>query len=360
MAKNPVQHWVLVLERDKIKIFHPAIKNIVEAPIPDTVIKDLEIKKVADLEKIIIPLLLQIKIPSGDPVFVILGESTVLPERIPDTNKQMAKEKIDEAIKMAPFNHVGWTSLQNGRDLIVIIINRELYEGVQEILERNGYPVASVTPSVTLGLPAGQFSTGIGEDILRKSALVRQNSLIFDPEQAIQAENNVSSDPRKNRKLLWLLLVLTLLVLVLGGVVAKSFLFPDKPAQTLTPTPAPTETVVSEVPTPTEIPSVAPTETASPSALFDSVKIQILNGSGQAGALETSRQNLTSAGFKNITAGNSSVVNSPRIQIVFSPSLSSEVRQAIISSLSGSYPNPATREEPNTSFDAVITLTNPN
>lgn len=361
MAKNTAQKWIFFLERSKVQIYHPSIKSILEVNLSNSAVNDLEIKKISEIEKSVNTLLVNYKIPTLDPVFLIIGNSAVISETLPNTTKQASKERVDEIARLAPFDHVSWTSIQTGKDLLLIFVNREFYEGFQEILESMGYSVASVTPLATLGTGQQAFSMQLAKEIIKRTPAVRQNSFIIDPEQVAEEEKNTSSDPRKNKKLLILLVVLIGMILVLGGVVVKTQFLDAKPrtpkaVPTPTQNPTPLPTILEKVEESTSS-AVVP---ASASGELEKLKIQILNASGEKGLAESARQDLISSGFKAVETGNTNQINSAKIQIVFSPSVPSDIREAVISSLSAKYPDPATREEKITDFDAIVTLTKQN
>lgn len=354
MAKESVQAYVFFVTMGKVFIFHPSFKNPLEIVIPDTIIKDLEIKKTAELEKLITECVQQNKIAAG-PVYLILSPDATIEKTIPTTTSENLKMQIEEYVKLAPFNHVGFTTVTSGKDTYLILVNRELFEGFQDILERLGFHVSAVTPAKTLGLGSASFNSQVGNEILRKSQFVFQNSFTSDPERMVQAQNNLSSDPRRNKKLLLLLIALGLLILVLGGLVVKMTFFPDKPPMQQTK-----NVPASEAPRATARAAVSatPAPSASASASLDKVRVQVLNASGETGLAQSTKDLLTKAGFTLVDTGNAVTITSDRIQIVFAPDTKTETREALVKAVSSKFPNPATRDGENLDqYDAVITLT---
>jgi len=67
----------------------------------------------------------------------------------------------------------------------------------------------------------------------------------------------------------------------------------------------------SPSPIATVIPTAEPTPTASPSANFkrETLKLQVLNGSGVSGLAGKAKTYLESLGYKNVVAGNASISN---------------------------------------------------
>ncbi len=355
MNKETITPYIFYLTRGKIFVFQQNLKNVLEIPIPDTVVRDLEIKKISELENLIATSVRQNNLPVG-PAYLILASNVVLEKVMPNLPGDKSKTFVEDHVKLAPFNHVGFEIVATGKENYLVLVNRELFEGVQEILERLGFHVSAVTPTRSLGIAPETFTAQVGNEILRKTQLVFQNSFISDPDRVAQAENNLSSDPRRNKKLLLLLLAFGILILVLGGLVVKMTFFGDKPqAATSQPKIRPTGGPAS-----TQVPvqQVSPAPSASPSASIKDLKVQVLNASGQTGLAQSTKDLLVSSGFGNVETGNASTISGDRIQIVFSPSVPTQARETIIKALGSKFPNPATRDGENPDgFAIVVTLT---
>lgn len=355
MTKDSAQPYVFFLARGKVFIFHPKQKGVFEIPIPDPVIKDLEIKKSGELDKLLANYIQENKILPGQ-IYLILSSDVVLEKVFPNSAKEALKNEAVENVNLAPFNHVGFQMVQTGKDVTLILVNRELYEGFQDILERLGFHVSAVTPAKAIGLPGGQFTAQTGREVLNRAAAVFQSSFIADPEQTSRSENSLSSDPRRNKKLLTLLLALGLLIVVLGGLVIKMTVFPDKAAPT-NGQQAPKNSTSAETPIPAS--TITPEANATPSAGLETVRIQVLNASGKTGLAESVKTKLITAGFKLVEVGNAPTLNSDRLQIVFAPGLATNIRLTVVEALAGTFPNPVTRERSASGdFDVVISLTN--
>lgn len=349
---SPIQ--VFFLTRKSIFVYSPQAKVLTEIPIPESVIKDLEVKKIVELEKILTGAL-QGKIPTGN-VFFVMGDDSVIDKVFRGESKDGFKEEIETQAKLAPFNHVRFGTRQAGKEITLVLVNRELYEAFQEILERLGYHIVAVVPAKFLDLKQNGFSEAVGKEIIKKTAGVLANSFILDPQQITEKENQLSSDPRRNKKLLALLIALSLLIIVFGGLVIKMTVFPDKAAPA-NGQPAPK----SSAPAETSIPAstITPEANATPSAGLETVRIQILNASGKTGLAESVKTKLITSGFKLVEVGNAPTLNSDRLQIVFAPGLATNIRLAVVEALTGTFPNPAIRENSASGdFDVVISLTN--
>ena len=149
--------------------------------------------------------------------------------------------------------------------------------------------------------------------------------------------------------------ILILITLTIAAAMAFGGMYlADTNPELLSPTPieSPTTITVQESSPPT--PNPTPAQTPEPQSL-STLSVQILNGSGRAGAARKLATKLTNAGVENIKTGNASRYDFSNTVIQFAASITTETRDLLLEKLED--PDATIGSDLTTSsFDVVITI----
>lgn len=149
---------------------------------------------------------------------------------------------------------------------------------------------------------------------------------------------------------LWIIVPTALLVGALVGGLITYFSGIASLNSTGSETPTPVATIVSDV-------TATPVASVAPSLKRDGLKVQVLNGSGVAGAAGKAKTLLEGLGYKSVDTGNASSSNFVNTEVAVKES-SKEYLELVIKDLSKEYEaTDAAKVLPTSSkYDIVITL----
>ncbi len=109
--------------------------------------------------------------------------------------------------------------------------------------------------------------------------------------------------------------------------------------------------------TPTVVEEVTNTETPTPVAISkESIKIQILNGSGISGLAGKLQSALETSGYSGIEVGNADNYNYKTTEVAFSDSIPVEIKSDISATLEKLYGSVVTKTNSSSKYDVVVTI----
>ncbi|TSC88142.1 MAG: Uncharacterized protein G01um101416_165 [Microgenomates group bacterium Gr01-1014_16] len=329
--------FIATLYRNRIALCSPTIAQPLELKFSDASIKDLEIVNQSELENQVKAFGSARQLHPGELIFVLTANVVFEKDlsKIPRSDRSAQIQAFLDSIPLSSISHKIFR-VQNAEKLIVL--NRNLHDGLKKAFEAVGFSVSAVIPGVMLGDIGVQESTTAESCrvISKKIDFIRANSFLSD-------EGNFHQKETKFLKKYQLAVVVFFILAVAGAVLAAVFTLRPAPRSKPTPTLTPKPTTHNSQPTP--LPT-APAE-ASPSALT----VQILNSSGTPGLASKIQKQLTPLGYTNIIVGNSTVLSSPS-SVLFSSRVSPALRQSLLQLLQIS----SARDNPAPQFDIIITL----
>ena len=298
MTENKLISVVGFINQTSIAIFWEKAKSLTIFNFPPGSVVDLEVRKAELLASSFREFLDQTKLAPSQ-IYLVIAAELVFETEFPAKDPDLAKEEIELFIKSVPFEHVASRVFLEGKGCKVCAINRELYETLQSALESQENIVAAVAPATVLVqyLKSG-FNANSARQLLGKVDLIRQNSFIYQ-EEAKEEQLQKGSDPRKNKKLLTMIIVFGLMLVFLGIMVFRMMQenkIKSRPTQS-----------APEAVAPTKAATVVVAQTATESGTnFKNLKVSILNATGTAGLAADAKEQLTTLGFENIETSNSS------------------------------------------------------
>jgi hypothetical protein len=281
-------------------------------------ISDLEVVNKEELRIKLHDFIVENKIKPA-PLIIILEESVFFAKDYPGAEPSM--DEVQSFIDTVPFAGVSSKvfKMNNGHKLVVI--NRDLYQSLQQVFEKLQFPLLSVVPGfvlTTINAPL-QFSADSSRIIYKKLDIVLASSF---------AGNGSEDGSFAEKREAWLekhKVVVVLLVLVLVGVcIAVAMMTLRKKPPTVKPlvvsAPRQVETETTEA-TPT--PAV---ETVPPEEI-QKLSSEVLNGSGVAGMAASWEAKLREWGFTDVKTGNTAITNG--VKVTFSQKVPENLRTQI-------------------------------
>ena len=336
MPAKSAHPYVATLYRDRLAVCSPSSAQPLELKFSDASIRDLEIVNQSELENQVKVFVAAQKLRPGELIFVLTSKIVFEKDlaKIPQAERSA---QIQAFLDSVPLSSVSNKIFRVANTEKLIVINRNLYDGLKRAFEALGFFVSAVVPGAMLGDIGVQESTTAESCriISRKIDFIRANSFLAE-------ERNFHQKETKFLKKYQLLVILFFLLAIAGAVFAAFYTLRRSPPKRVpTPTPRPTTHISQPTPIPT-----TPAE-ASPSALT----VQILNASGTPGLAAKIQNQLTSLGYAGITTGNATA-SSAQSFVLFSAKVSPSLRQSLLQLLQIS----SARDNPAPQFDIVITL----
>ena len=353
MAKKPAPPLVINVSRDKIFFCTHATSAPAVFPLTPAMISDLEVKDKNELTAKLQEFILKSQLKPA-PLVIILAEMVYF-EKNYIGNVPPTPEETQKFIDTVPFPTVSAKLFHIPAGYKLAVINRDLYETIEQVFEQLNFRIHSVIPNFVLGAinAPKEFSAQSCRVIYKKLDYLAENSFTTPPEQI--TELHQKEQVFVNRYKIPLV-IFSLAFMVLFGVMVYLLLVvpATKPKSRARPSAMITPAAVK--PTTRPSPTVTPAPLATPSAqLLSQTTVQVLNGSGIAGQAAAVEARLREAGFTSLVTGNSPRVNTGVTQMVFSKELPQNVRQWISGVVQSLYPDATTREGTDTQYDAIIT-----
>jgi len=295
-------------------------------------------------------------------------QKTVNNERT--VTRELLQKSAEEFVEHVPFDNVVSKMLPLKDGLRVCATNKDFYESIAIAFEHNGFTLESVLPGVVLG--NGLNLRPVLDQVMASMILQKVNAFkeynllgqqVFQPqvkqeteeEDEVELERLQSKKPNKKRLygmvgLLFSLIIVLVIVIIQSQAPAES----PKPA-VLANEPAPTSQVAAPVVLATQIPTSA--TAVSPNLLeTQNLTVQIVNASNSATTAENLQGLLDTYKFKTVNIQTQSPIGSSGSLISFGPSVSQDVRNAVIASLKKYVNNVDVQDQKIGDFDISIVL----
>ena len=372
---------VVYLMKDKLQYFSPYDGKIFEFRFAPEIIRDLDVINGSLLENYIKGFIMNSKIAPANLVFVLAENtyfmkdfSTLSQQKNANNERTVTRELLqksaEEFVEHVPFDNVVSKMLPLKDGLRVCATNKDFYESIAIAFEHNGFTLESVLPGVVLG--NGLNLRPVLDQVMASMILQKVNAFkeynllgqqVFQPqvkqeteeEDEVELERLQSKKPNKKRLygmvgLLFSLIIVLVIVIIQSQAPAES----PKPA-VLANEPAPTSQVAAPVVLATQIPTSA--TAVSPNLLeTQNLTVQIVNASNSATTAENLQGLLDTYKFKTVNIQTQSPIGSSGSLISFGPSVSQDVRNAVIASLKKYVNNVDVQDQKIGDFDISIVL----
>jgi hypothetical protein len=362
---------IIFIDRNKFDFIGSNIPTTASFPFQPTVVRDIEVLNIEELQKQVKTFIDTHKIKPTN-IAIVLSPTVIFDKDIPPETKPEQQETIvKQFIDNVPFNNKVYKLFTIGKATKLAATNSELFEVIKEVFEDNKFTVDAIAPSFlvapnVIGLTADTSRAIFGKfNDLRNNGfpLVKDIPLAAPEEIPVEHTNGNTAKPKSNRTFL----LLGIFVLLLGILFAVLLYMrsTQKPTPALqqttdaTQTAPQAQTTTDNTAQPTIVSS--PTSTiAIPTVRVETLRVQILNGSGVVGQAEQVKTELEKLGLRNIQTGNAPNITLSRTLIVFTPSVPADLRQNIMQQVEQfTKTSVSSQENSNATFDIVITTSKP-
>lgn len=319
---------------------------------PATLVKDLEIRNLEELNNLIKSFIAQAKL-SPTELLTIIGDDLCIQKDFPVTDKKDTDDlTVEQFVSAIPFDYIRTKTYKLGRSTKVIAVNRDFYEAVQTAFAKNGFTIGNTLLKSFPGslIAADNFGPALNKKLQDKQEWIKQNDFAgLSHAQTVAIDQQEKTRNNKNTWILIGIMALLVAILVVMIIIFKPFT-PEKPRHTI---PSASEVVPSPIVVPPPPTTIQP-ETPQASASAETVRIEIFNASGVPGQADIVRRELLAAGFTDISTGNTTAGS--RTTVNYLATVSPTSLDKVIRQLKLSYPSLLAQSSPNLPFDIVITL----
>jgi len=260
-----------------------------------------------------------------------------------------SQEDVQKYLDLVPFASVSYRvyKLQIGHRLVVI--NRDFYEGLKNVLLSLGFSIVSVVPGfiITGTGTTSSFSSQTCLLINRKMDIILENSF-----GGQETPTNVASSSREFIERHKITMAVIVLIVIVACPLFLYFYYQKQKAAVIAKKPRPVATAPVRKVTP------APSPTVSPYAQLklEQYSLQILNGSGVSGLTASLEGKFRALGFTQISTGN--FTKTSATTIIYNAAIPKSVRDLIQSVLSPLFKNISSKDSNQAQFDINITTGN--
>lgn len=358
MAGNADDRGILYITRDRFDFYSPSLPGVIQCPLAPTLIKDLEILNEQGLYIQIKSFIETHRIKPMQLLLVLSEDITFERDYIdrPDFDRNQAIQHFQDTL---PFEEITMKLYKVDKGLILIGINRHLYEPVSQSFQKLGFVTEGIIPQIITRRDTTMSNTldiASAVMLLSKFDLYREDSVLTHQATPIEPEKKEtyeSEDTQKqsNSRLFLLVGVFILLIGLLGYVYMQSQTPPPPPKNSTPPVAVTPKEQLITMPTLTQV----PIGSASAQKL-DTLKIQIINASGTLGIDETVKNQISTLGFQNIETKSDTTTTSQNVILVFSKNVLTETRDRIYNLLKTTYPTIAIQETFSSQYDITVII----
>lgn len=281
---------------------------------------------------------------------IILSEEIVFSKVLPQDTKDLSSQ-VEVFINEIPIepDKVAKIYFPTEKGLMLAATNRETYQTVASALEKLGWQIPAVVPSLIWGDLGTTLDSDKIKQIFEQSNLLKDYNFLdppdftsllakSEPEEGQEAEkitkagdnNPPEVKKRSSSKIIWWITlgVALVLIFVLAVTLREEFVKP----------PAKKAAVLVEVFSPTPTVSPAPVVEISKEEL----KVEILNGTGIAGQAAEVKKIMEGVGFVTIEMGNAQEKVTEAI-VIFSKNVSEDIQAEVLEKLEKTFTKVWTR-----------------
>ncbi len=322
---STISKIIIYLDRQQIIVAGNQLPTPLKLELPVNIVSDIDIIDADAYELLVTNFLVQSKLITGNVILVISPDVYYQKNIVLSTDSEQRQSQIDNFLEIIPYKNLIYKDYPVGNQPCVVALNRNYYEPLVKVVEKNNINIVAVIPYFILenyNLKLTDYLPKEVKDIFQKSKLLLPFSLITSQDIDKITSIQIHKPKEDNTRAYILLAVFCLLFVVLLGFIFVRPRLMKPPLPIVTPNKSniqnPSPTINQTTPTPT-------IEFVSK----ENLRIKVVNSSGVANQAAKIKQSLISAGFKQITPSSSSVVTATKNTISFSPSVNSESRQLI-------------------------------
>lgn len=276
--------------------------------------------------------------------------------------KQKIESEIQKYLAYVPLETIVARKYTTATGVHVAAANKELLDCVRNAFIGKGSAFISVVPRFIFGdqlQPASVLTREAAHGVLKKSEFAKQNSMFEEDQQIVRVERNDHSTREKVKKVmknkrLYIFLVFFLLLLAVLGVVIYNSSKEDQIEQ------AAIKKSTAHSKSPVTLPSpanvlLAPTISASSSAVLSQLKIKISYPASVSTLVHTLKTGLGVLGFTTVQI---EVITSAtgKSLVIFAPSVPPATREQILREVKKSFPYIGTQEGASGATDVSIVI----
>lgn len=352
MTKN--SKLIFYLNRQQLIVAGVQLITPLKLDFPVNIVTDIDIIDLESYERLITNFLAQSKIISSDVLLVISPEVYYQKNITLPVDPVERQNQINLFLETIPFKNLIYKDYSIGNQPQIIALNKNFYEPLVRIIEKNGINISAIIPFFVLedlNLALTEYLPKEVKTIFQKFKQITIYSLITGQDIDKITSTQIRRPKEDNTRAYILLAVFCLLFVVLLGFMYLRPRLIKPPQITNLPSAITTPTPVSVVE------QITPTSTI----IYinqEKLRIKVINSSGIPNQAAKIKQSLVTSGFTQITPTTSSVVTAAKNQITFSPQVSPGSRQIIEQSVEALAGLSTKIELPNmVDFDVLITIT---
>lgn len=289
-------------------------------------VKDLEVINTDILRNQIKTFTESGKIPPVD-IIIIIAPSLIFQKDLQIANPSDEPAAVQKFIDTVPFDRVSSKVYKLGITTRVIATNKDLYNVISDAFEKKGSTTIAILPVHSLPKEL-QMANGSNVDVARL-VIARIDSLKHNGMDLPQHILEINQAPKDTRKFTSIKLNRQSIILIgvfigLGVILVILLVITTRPQ---TPNLQPTPIVFTPSPT---IPQTLEVSSLSATLTIDELEIKITNRSSTPSQGTILKDQLESAGFKNITLVQQPPLATQSSQLILPSVLSEEVRIQLI------------------------------
>jgi len=364
---------VVFLTQNGLVFYKTKKKESLRLLFPAEITSYQEILNEKKFEELISGFLAQFGEKEKKDVIIILSSNLVYSKVISKTAEKEKTKSEEEFIRSLPLSksRVIIKTVPMGKDEIIFATNRSFYEFVVDVFTDSGFKVPIVA-SITLftnSLVNKELSETLLHEIRKESKALEVGNFLSDENEleGIEDTDDKSEDeedegmkphlPIKQYLMLFvsiaILIGALLYVLISLGVIKNPLGSSAKPTATQSASLSSTPSVSPTLPA--EIEAVLKSASTSAPLTKETIKIQILNGSGTEGQAGSIRSLFITEGYKEVETGNADEIKEITV-IQFSKNVPDELQKDIVNIIEKTSPNPDIKKnDVLENYDIIIT-----
>jgi len=360
---------VVFLTQNSLIFYKPKKGEFLKLLFPLEIAAYQEIINPKKFEDLLTDFLSQFEKKEKKDAILILSSNLVYSKVISRVNIKEKEKSEEEFIKSLPLlkSQVIIKTVPMGKDEIIFATNRNLYETVVKVFTENGFRVPIVAPVslFTNNSVNHELTQSLLDEVRKESkALEVGNFLSFKNElEAVEKtvnedEEDEESEPQQPFRQYIMLLISIAILIGSASYTLISFGIIKNPFGGKVNTSATGSASLTSVPTavPTSFSQKGNVLNSSPKALTrQTVRIQILNGSGIEGQAGRIRNQFISNGYKEVELGNADEIKEITV-IEFAKNVPEEIQNEVISMIEKFLSKPDVfKDQTIENFDIIIT-----
>jgi len=241
MANSPLT--AVNIFRDKLLICVARSPKIYELRFSPSSIKDLEVVNQSELDNQIKSFVTANSL-KPTPLLLVLSSQVTFEKDITPIPQASRKEIIQSFLDTVPFASISFKTFHYQDKDILVVINRNLYDGIKHGFEALGFSVSAVIPALMLGLGSKDtLSAEACQLIIKKTDFIKNNDFLSETTEIGSFQQKEQQFLKKHR-LLVALFSLFFIASALGTVYYFYVLLPQSTARksVTVPTIRPTRT----------------------------------------------------------------------------------------------------------------------